>query len=290
MQIWDVLALTLTSTWYKGNMYKEFFRDRLRPLIKWSGGKYKEIRYFEPYYPYSFDMYLEPFAGAGAVYFDLFFDNNLISDVHEELINFYQQIKAGRAKDMYRWLSGFCEGKAREDQYYYIRDGFEPKDEFGRAIQFYYLRKTCFRGMLRYNNSGKFNVPFGFYDQISMDKLIDDRYELILKNTDVRCVSYEEVFEEFNDPKYFMFLDPPYDSTFSNYGYCEFGREHHRTLANYFRNTKCMCLMVVGKSDLMLEEYGDYVVDKYDKNYMFKIHSGRIGNEINNEHLVIKNY
>ena len=256
-------------------------------MFKWSGGKYQEIRYFEPYYPEEFNTYIEPFVGAGAVLFDLFFDNNVIGDVHEELINFYKQIKAGHSKEMHRRMSNL---KVDEKTYYYVRDEFEIKDEIDLAIRFLYLRKTCFRGMSRYNGSGKFNVPYGFYDTIDYSILLDDRYEILLSDTDIRLTSYENIFEEFNSSDNFMFLDPPYDSTFTDYGYCEFGKEHHKKLAECFKKTKCKALMVVGKSELMLEEYNDYIVDRYDKNYLFRIHSGRIGDEINNEHLVIKNY
>ena len=36
--------------------------------------------------------------------------------------------------------------------------------------------------------------------------------------------------------------------------------------------------------------YKDYIVNEYDKKYKFKIHSNRVGAEINTKHLIIKNY
>ena len=84
-----------------------------------------------------------------------------------------------------------------------------------------------------------------------------------------------------------MFLDPPYDSEFTDYGYCSFGKEEHEKLAECFKNTKIKCLMIIGKTDFISNLYKDYIVDEYDKKYRFKLHSGRVGNEINTKHLII---
>jgi DNA adenine methylase len=87
-----------------------------------------------------------------------------------------------------------------------------------------------------------------------------------------------------------MFLDPPYDSEFTDYGYCSFGKEHQLKLSKCFKETKIKCLMIIGKTDYIVELYKDYIVDEYDKKYRFKLYAGRVGDEINNKHLVIKNY
>jgi len=44
-------------------------RIKLKPLVKWSGGKGDEIKLFEKYFPKDFNTYIEPFVGGGAVYF-----------------------------------------------------------------------------------------------------------------------------------------------------------------------------------------------------------------------------
>ena len=87
-----------------------------------------------------------------------------------------------------------------------------------------------------------------------------------------------------------MFLDPPYDSEFTDYGYCKFGKEEHKKLADLFKSTSIKCLLVIGKTDFIVSLYKDYIVDEYDKKYRFKLHSGRVGDEINTKHLIIKNY
>ena len=108
--------------------------------------------------------------------------------------------------------------------------------------------------------------------------------------TEVLNTGFEHIFENYNDANNFMFLDPPYDSEFTDYGYCSFGKEEHKKLAECFKNTNIRCLMVIGKTPFIEELYKEYIVDEYDKKYRFKLHSGRVGDEINTKHLVIKNH
>ncbi len=174
--------------------------------------------------------------------------------------------------------------------YYYIRDNYEISNELDSAKRFIYLRKTCYRGMLRYNKKGKFNIPFGRYKTYKFEELKDVKYKELLDNTEIFHESFEYIFDNYNDEKNFMFLDPPYDSAFTDYGYCSFDKKEHLKLFKKFKNTKIRCLMVIGSTEFIKNLYKDYIVEEYEKNYKFRIHSGRIGNEINNAHLVIKNF
>ena len=87
-----------------------------------------------------------------------------------------------------------------------------------------------------------------------------------------------------------MFLDPPYDSEFTDYGYCKFEKDMQIKLAKYFKETKIKCLMIIGKTKFIEELYKDYIVEEYEKKYRFKLYDGRVGDEINTKHLIIKNY
>lgn len=259
----------------------------MKPIIKWSGGKRKEIDKFKAFFPKQFNLYVEPFVGGGAVLFDLEFGNNVIADVHKDLINFYQQIKIGNAEVILKLVERF---KKTEEDYYKVRDEFIPVNDVERAGQFLYLRRTCFRGMLRYNSSGGFNVPFGKYKSVSFKDIVNEKYFEILSNTEICNCSFEKIFEVYDDENTFIFLDPPYDSRFTNYGFCSFGKEEHRKLNECFKITKSKCLLVIGKTDFIEELYKNYIVESYEKKYAFRIHSKRIGSEIDNQHLIISNY
>lgn len=259
----------------------------MKPIVKWSGGKAKEIKMFKEYYPKNFKRFIEPFVGGGAVFFDLENDNNVINDVHNDLINFYNQIKNGHSLDIYNLMSSY---ENNEKDYYFLRDKFTPSNDIERAFVFFYLRKTCFRGMLRYNKKGKFNVPFGRYKTYDFEILKDKRYENILKNTEILSVDFSNIFYAYNSEENFVFLDPPYDSTFTDYGYCIYDKNKHIELAEIFKSTKNKCLMVIGETDFIKDLYKDYIVNRYHKKYAFKIYDRRVGNEIDNHHLIIKNY
>ena len=261
--------------------------QHLKPLVKWSGGKSDEIKQFEKYLPETYNTYLEPFIGGGSLYFYLMPEKAVISDVHTELIDFYNSIGDGKAAEIHNFM---INNPNDEETYYNIRDEMVICDALDNAKRFYYQRKTCFRGMSRYNKQGKFNIPFGRYKSINYSELENVEYATLLSKTEVLHKSFEYIFENYNDETNFMFLDPPYDSEFTDYGYCQFGKEEQIKLAKLFKETKIKCLMIIGKTKFIEELYKDYIVDEYEKKYKFKLYAGRVGSEINTKHLIIKNY
>lgn len=265
-------------------MFKQ--KGALNPIIKWSGGKKDELKHIIPHIPDNIKTYIEPFVGGGAVYFYINHDRAVINDVHKELIDFYQSVKNGCSDEIYN----FMKSHPNEEETYYKVRSYKPKNKLENAKRFYYLRKTCFRGMLRYNKKGEFNIPFGRYKTFNYEDLKNKKYEELLKRTEILNKSFEYMFETYNDQNNFMFLDPPYDSEFTDYGYCTFGKEEHKILAKHFKDTNIKCLMIIGKTPFIKELYKEYIIDEYDKKYKFKLHSGRVGDEINTKHLIIKNY
>lgn len=270
----------------------------LEPIVKWSGGKRKEIKEFSKYYPKDFSRYIEPFAGGAAVYFNLNFNGeNIINDIHPELINFYNQISLGKSKEIHGIVTSF--GLTEKD-YYIVRGGssklesdtkcFTPSNDVEKAARFIYLRRTCFRGMIRYNSSGQFNVPWGRYKKVSFDDLLKDSYTDLLSRTIVLNSDYKEIFEKYNSSDNFVFLDPPYDSVFNDYGGDSFTKENQIELSKIFKQTQNKCMMVIGGSDFIRELYKEQIVYEYPKKYSFKIYNNRVGNEININHLVVTNY
>ena len=160
------------------------------------------------------------------------------------MIEFYQEIKKGNAPKIYEFME---KHPNEEKTYYQVRDKFKVKNSLDNACRFFYQRKTCFRGMLRYNKAGHFNIPFGRYKTYNFEILKEKRYEKLLGNTDIFNKYFAYIFEKYNDRKNFMFLDPPYDSEFTDYGYCSFGKEEHKKLAKCFKETSIRCLMIIGK-------------------------------------------
>ena len=263
-------------------------KTSMKPIVKWSGGKGDEIKQFETHIPKDCDTFIEPFAGGAATFFHLgnSFDKRVISDVHTELIALYRTIAEGKSNVIVE----FMKSHPNDEKTYYEVRNLKPTNQEETACRFYYLRKTCFRGMMRYNRNGGFNVPFGRYKTCNYDDLKNDDYEKILKDTIIHDRSFDEIFDLYDDSKNFVFLDPPYDSVFTDYGYCSFGKAEHERLAERFKTTKNKCLMIIGATQFIRELYDGYIVEEYEKKYRFKLHSGRVGDEINTKHLVIKNF
>jgi DNA adenine methylase len=259
----------------------------MKPIIKWSGGKSDEIKKFEKYIPNEMNYYIEPFVGGGSLYFHLNPQRAVINDIHKELIQFYKSIARGYIGNIYEFMKTHPND---EKTYYYVRDEMPINSALDIAMRFYYQRKTCFRGMLRYNASGKFNIPFGKYKKINYEDLRNPGYANLLSRTKIHNAHFAKIFKKYNDKNNFVFLDPPYDSDFTDYGYCSFDREEHKILSECFHSTENRCLMIIGDTDFIRSLYDEYIIDEYEKKYRFKIHSGRVGSEINNTHLVISNY
>lgn len=259
----------------------------MKPIVKWSGGKKDEIKQFIDLIPTDINTYAEPFFGGGAVFFHIEPKKAVISDVHKELVDFYRALKMGQGSDVHTFLANHPND---EETYYKVRDNFKVETPLDNAKRFYYLRKTCFRGMLRYNKDGKFNIPYGRYKTYNYEELLDDKYRRAFDGTEIMNASFEKVFEMCDDPKDFIFLDPPYDSEFTDYGYCSFGKDEHRKLAECFKKSKARCMLVIGKTAFIEELYTGFIKKEYFKKYAFKIHSNRVGDEINTTHLVITNY
>ena len=140
----------------------------LKPIVKWSGGKGDEISRFDKYIPDTYDTYIEPFIGGGALFFHLSPKKAIIADVHKELVDLYKSIKNNKGNIIYKFMEDHPND---EETYYKVRDEMAHTTMLENAKRFYYLRKTCYRGMLRYNKKGKFNIPFGRYKTCNFELL-----------------------------------------------------------------------------------------------------------------------
>jgi DNA adenine methylase len=175
--------------------------------------------------------------------------------------------------------------------YYSLRDMYNglKKPKYSAAALYYFINKTAYSGMIRYNSKGEYNVPYGRYKNFNTS-LISDRHHQLLSNTVIYNTDYEEIFAltERND---FVFLDPPYDCIFSDYGNEEykdgFNEENHRQLALDFQNLNCKAMMVIGATPLTRELYRDNIVAEYDKNYSVNIRNRFQAEAV---HLIVTNY
>ena len=280
-------------------------------MLKYRGGKSREIPLFRKYIPTSFSSYIEPFLGGGAVYFHLEPEQAIINDVNSKLITFYECVR-NHYDDMRTELDLIQElyernqadykarkalapdervPNANEALYYRIRDMYNGKipAEYLDGVLYFFINKTAYSGMIRFNSKGEYNVPFGRYSNLNT-KLITQEHSQLLQRAEVLQEDYSAVFERAQADD-FMFLDPPYDCVFNDYGNIDmmngFDEEQHRRLAADFKNLSCRALMVIGKTPLTEELYGKFIKDEYRKNYAVNIRN-RFKNDA--KHIVVVNY
>lgn len=184
----------------------------LKPPLKWAGGK----RWLVPHLAEIWDQqkqrrYVEPFCGGLAVALGLRPKRAVLNDINQHLINFYRQIQAG--------LQITIDARNDENLFYEHRTEFnrlvaEGQTQTPEAAQlFYYLNRTCFNGLCRFNQSGEFNVPFGSYKRINYTTNFQPYQRLFASwtftNHDLASLPFRA--EDF------IYADPPYDVEFTTY-------------------------------------------------------------------------
>lgn len=378
-------------------MKKELKNCNLEPIIKWAGGKDRELKYILPNAPSSIDNYFEPFVGGGSVFVSINANKYFINDKSSELISLYSSI-ANNNNDFYEWIEliaiswktmkNFINIKGKiVDEYKKMRnntidikvfDSFiddlvkkynkkfdsildskflwergkllvelkkniiskthrmlkieqakgtlSDKDTYDNietafmsALYMYYrvlyndehimtnkklatalfvfIRNYAYSGMFRYNDNGKFNVPYGgiAYNSKTLDKKINyyksDAIKELFNKTAIFCMDFEE-FLENNKPKKndFVFLDPPYDTDFSTYAKNVFDKKDQERLSEYLCNRcKSKWMMVIKNTPFIYSLYANkrLTINKFDKTYTVSFMNR---NDKLAEHLLITNY
>ena len=245
------------------------------------------------------------------MFFDLEPEHAIVNDINAKLMNFYAEVRnnydelaaeLGALQLIYdenqaayrreKLLSPDVRVENRNEELYYrIRNMFNGlmDREYLEGTIYYFINKTAYSGMIRYNKNGEYNVPFGRYVNFNT-QIVTQEHSRLLQQAELFNVDYENIFEMAGD-RDFMFLDPPYDCIFNDYGNIDmqngFDEEEHRRLANNFRNLQCRAMMVIGRTPLTEELYGGLIRHQYPKRYAVNIR-----NRFNAEamHIVVTNY
>ena len=192
--------------------YSQSDGKKVKPFLKWAGGKGQLLPEIERYYPFEdgkITKYAEPFVGGGAVLFDILSKYNLeevyISDINAELINTYRIIREdvdGIVSLLQMMQNVFIPMDTEDRKNFYMakRERFNVLKDKGsdstnveKAALMVFLNKTCFNGLFRVNKKGLFNVPMGSYK----NPMICDEENLRavsekLQNVKIVCGDYRE--------------------------------------------------------------------------------------------------
>jgi len=186
--------------------------NHTRPPLKWAGGKRWQVPHLRAIWArHARRRLVEPFCGGLAVALGLRPDRALLNDANPHLINFYRWLQKGLTTDLPM--------ENRRQMFYRHRQRFNALLAGGRggtaeaAALFYYLNRTGFNGLCRFNRSGGFNVPFGSYTRIGYvtDFTI---YRDVFQHWTFTTGDIEDVPVRPGD---FVYADPPYDVQFTHY-------------------------------------------------------------------------
>lgn len=207
---------------------------RARPILKWAGGKSGVLPQMVSHFPVNFKTYLEPFFGAGALFFSLRKHSEaILSDHNHELINLHLMVK-NHPQELMVELDKLS--KEYSEEFYYKLRSFLPSCPLQMAARTVFLNKTGYNGLYRQNSKGCFNVPFG--KRVKCPPLYERENFLAvserLQNVRLLNQDFEETLREANLGD-FVYCDPPYEpisqtSSFNLYTSSGFSREDQERL------------------------------------------------------------
>src|SRR5206468_4243819 len=184
----------------------------LRPPLKWAGGKRWQVAHLRPIWERRGGRrFVEPFCGGLGMVLGLRPASALLNDVNPHVINFYRWLQRG--------LTIPFPMANTSQRYYALRNRFNALLAAGQGESsetagiFYYLNRTGYNGLCRFNSRGEFNVPFGRYKRINYTSDFTP-YQQVFANWEFMSGDFESVPLEPDD---FVYADPPYDVEFTQY-------------------------------------------------------------------------
>jgi DNA adenine methylase len=208
-----------------------------KSFLKWAGGKTRfasTLAEMEPAYSGS---YREPFMGSAAVFFALGPDRAVLSDVNEDIVVAFREVK----RDPFAVMD-LLDELPNNKKYFHRARRIDRTALSGpeRAALVIYLNKTCFRGLWRVNSRGEFNVPYGDYKRpyYNRDTLLNA--SKTLQNATIRHWTYTKALDAAKSGDW-LYLDPPYVPTgawgdFTRYTPDRFPIDEHKRLADEIRS------------------------------------------------------
>ena len=178
----------------------------VEPVLKWAGGKRWLVSSGGLPEPRTFERYVEPFVGSGAVYFHLQPRRATLSDLNAELILLYQTIRDRPAE---LWQLMLRHQEHHTSEYYYKMRAATSSSDLELAARFLYLNRTCWNGLYRVNLKGKFNVPKGTKNTVVFNTDDFEEVARALGSAEILCADFEEVLAMCGEGD-FVFVDPPY--------------------------------------------------------------------------------
>jgi DNA adenine methylase len=265
------------------------------PPIKSQGIKTKLVPWIRSITPTDFNgVWIEPFMGTGAVAFNVAPQCAILCDTNPHLVNFYAGIASGEitpeiVKEFLTREGEMLLSKG-EDHYYFIRDRFNTKHSL---LDFLFINRAGFNGMIRFNRNGGFNIPFCRKPQrfavAYVTKIINQvawASKIIkTKKFTFKCQDFNRTIQDASSND-IIYCDPPYIDRHVDY-YNGWDDGHERELFSRLSNFP-------GKFILSTWHHNDYRKNEYikhlwSKHYVFtREHFYHVGGKEENRNPVVE--
>ena len=223
-----------------------------RPPLKWAGGKRWLVSHLEPVWAkHRQRRYVEPFCGGLAIVLGLQPASAILNDVNPHLINFYRHVQEG--------LTLQIDMRNNEKLFYRHRRRFNElilnggADSSEAAQLFYYLNRTCFNGLCRFNQSGEYNVPFGTFKRINYARDFLS-YKKMFQGWSFSSADFGSIDINKDD---FIYADPPYDVEFTTYSSGGFSWRDQQRAANWLASHSGPVVISNQKTNRIVDLYRD---------------------------------
>ncbi len=236
------------------------------PPIKSQGIKTKLVPWIKSIVPSDFTgAWIEPFMGTGAVAFNVAPQRAILCDANPHLINFYSGIVSGEITPEivkeYLIREGELLLSKGEDHYYFVRERFNSEHS---PLDFLFVNRAGFNGMIRFNRKGGFNIPFcrkpQRFAQAYITKItnqVDWACKIIkVKEFVFKCQDFNKTISEAS-PSDIIYCDPPYIGRHVDY-YNGWDDSHERELSDRLSGFG-------GKFILSTWHHNDYRENEYIK-------------------------
>ena len=232
---------------------------------------------------------------------DIITFNEIVKPILKNKLNRLKKIQAMNQEKFKFESENFLETVLKSGYYAYIRILYNDKEKEKQFKErhlsyFYYLREYCYSSMFRFNSSDEFNVPYGgmAYNKKYFNKKIEllksKELNTLLSKANIYNLDFEKFLKSQNYMKDdFVFVDPPYDTEFSEYDKNSFTRKDQTRLALCLSELKCKVMVVIKNTGFIEDLYLKlgFKIQAFDKKYSVNFMNRNVRDV---EHLIITNY
>jgi len=268
----------------------------ITPPIKSQGIKTKLVPWIQALVPAVEGRWIEPFLGTGVVAFNSGCREALLSDVNPHVIRFYQGVKEreitpGRVRE-YLEREGSELEKAPDRGYAHFRIIRDRFNESHDPLDFLFLSRAGFNGMMRFNRNGGWNIPFcqkpERFSRAYVTKIVNQVHDiacLIQQEWTFMVGDFEKTICRATKAD-IIYCDPPYIGRYVDYysGWTE--EDEHRLFRILVSTPARFILSTWHHNDFRVNPFIDMLWSKF--NIVTRDHFYHSGGKIENRRAVVE--